>query len=155
RRRRRATRACRRASGTPSLHLERPSHPRQAQQYCADSPPSGWASSSLPWLGVGDGNDTLIGPPGTLGRQGYVHAVGVDIGGTKIAVGVVDEFGTILAKTKRKTDPADPASIDAAIADAVGELAADHEFHAVGLAAAGFVSSDRKRVLFAPNISWR
>ena len=84
-----------------------------------------------------------------------MHAVGVDIGGTKIAVGVVDEFGTILAKTKRKTNPHDPASIDLAIADAVAELAVDHEFHAVGLAAAGFVSSDRRRVLFAPNIAWR
>lgn len=84
-----------------------------------------------------------------------MHAVGVDIGGTKIAVGVVDEFGSILAKTKRKTNPADPASIDLAIADAVAELGAEHEFHAVGLAAAGFVSSDRKRVLFAPNIAWR
>ncbi|MGC4174154.1 ROK family glucokinase [Demequina sp.] len=84
-----------------------------------------------------------------------MRAVGVDIGGTKIAVGVVDEHGTILAKTKRKTNPADPASIDAAIADAVAELASEHEFHAVGLAAAGFVSSDRKRVLFAPNIAWR
>jgi glucokinase len=79
----------------------------------------------------------------------------VDIGGTKIAVGVVDEAGRILAKTKRKTSPDDPAGIDAAIADAVAELAQTHEIHAVGLAAAGFVSSDRQRVLFAPNISWR
>ncbi|MDN4482153.1 ROK family glucokinase [Demequina lignilytica] len=84
-----------------------------------------------------------------------MHAIGVDIGGTKIAVGVVDEHGRIVAKTKRKTKPQDPASIDQAIAEAVGELAADHEFHAVGLAAAGFVSSDQEHVLFAPNIAWR
>ncbi|WP_062466502.1 ROK family glucokinase [Demequina maris] len=84
-----------------------------------------------------------------------MHAIGVDIGGTKIAVGVVDEDGAIIAKTKRKTQPQDPASIDAAIADAVAELAADHEFHSVGLAAAGFVSSDQEHVLFAPNIAWR
>ena len=84
-----------------------------------------------------------------------MHAVGVDIGGTKIAVGVVDDGGRILAKTKRKTRPDDPASIDAAIADAVGELGESHDFTAVGLAAAGFVSSDRQRVLFAPNIAWR
>ncbi|WP_062464504.1 ROK family glucokinase [Demequina soli] len=84
-----------------------------------------------------------------------MHAIGVDIGGTKIAVGVVDEDGAIIAKTKRKTQPQDPASIDAAIADAVAELAVDHEFHAVGLAAAGFVSSDQENVLFAPNIAWR
>ncbi|WP_062311584.1 ROK family glucokinase [Demequina rhizosphaerae] len=84
-----------------------------------------------------------------------MHAIGVDIGGTKIAVGVVDEDGAIIAKTKRKTKPQDPASIDGAIADAVAELAVEHEFHAVGLAAAGFVSSDQEHVLFAPNIAWR
>jgi glucokinase len=84
-----------------------------------------------------------------------MHAIGVDIGGTKIAVGVVDEAGRIVAQTRRVTQPQDPASIDIAIADAVAELAADHEFHAVGLAAAGFVSSDRNHVLFAPNIAWR
>ncbi|MFV0286462.1 MAG: ROK family glucokinase [Demequina sp.] len=84
-----------------------------------------------------------------------MHAIGVDIGGTKIAVGVVDEDGRIVAKTRRKTQPEDAASIDVAIADAVAELASDHEFSAIGLAAAGFVSSDRERVLFAPNIAWR
>lgn len=84
-----------------------------------------------------------------------MHAIGVDIGGTKIAVGVVDEQGRIVAKTRRKTQPEDAASIDAAIADAVAELAAEHEFEAIGLAAAGFVSADRERVLFAPNIAWR
>lgn len=84
-----------------------------------------------------------------------MHAIGVDIGGTKIAVGVVDEQGTIVAKTKRATEPEHPESIDAAIADAVAELAADYEYDAVGLAAAGFVSSDRQHVTFAPNIAWR
>lgn len=82
-------------------------------------------------------------------------AAGVDIGGTKIAVGVVDETGEILAKVTRPTQPDDPASIDAAIADAVRELSSEHEVGAVGLAAAGFVSADRKTVTFAPNIAWR
>lgn len=84
-----------------------------------------------------------------------MHAIGVDIGGTKIAVGVVDDAGAIVAKTKRKTQPQDASSIDAAIADAVAELSQNYEFQAVGLAAAGFVSSDRQHVLFAPNIAWR
>jgi glucokinase len=84
-----------------------------------------------------------------------VHAVGVDIGGTKIAVGVVDDEGRILAKTKRRTSADDPAVIDAAIADAVAELSEEYQIGAVGVAAAGFVSSDRQRVLFAPNIAWR
>ena len=32
-----------------------------------------------------------------------MHAIGVDIGGTKIAAGVVDDDGRIVAKTKRKS----------------------------------------------------
>lgn len=84
-----------------------------------------------------------------------MHAIGVDIGGTKIAVGVVDSEGVIVEKTRRETRPEDAASIDAAIADAVHELGQRHEFHHIGVAAAGFVSSDRRQVLFAPNIAWR
>ncbi|KSW28627.1 ROK family glucokinase [Cellulomonas sp. B6] len=84
-----------------------------------------------------------------------MHAIGVDIGGTKIAAGVVDEEGTILAQTRRDTDPDDVASIDAAIADVYRELSASYEVKDVGLAAAGFVAADRSGVLFAPNIAWR
>lgn len=84
-----------------------------------------------------------------------MHALGVDIGGTKIAVGVVDESGQILEKVRRATQPESPASIDRAIADAVLELSSRHEIGAVGLAAAGFASSDRRRMMFAPNIAWR
>jgi len=84
-----------------------------------------------------------------------MHAIGVDIGGTKIAAGVVDDEGNILAQTRRETDADDVASIDRAIADIYAELSAQHEVGAIGLAAAGFVASDRARVLFAPNIAWR
>ncbi|MFV0634712.1 ROK family glucokinase [Demequina sp.] len=84
-----------------------------------------------------------------------MHAIGVDIGGTKIAVGVVDDEGAIVETIRRPTQPEHAESIDAAIADAVHELGQRYEFHHIGLAAAGFVSSDRRRVLFAPNIAWR
>jgi glucokinase len=84
-----------------------------------------------------------------------MHAIGVDIGGTKIAVGVVDESGRILAKVRRETTADDVASIDRAIADACNELTQEHQVGAIGLAAAGFVSPDRTSVQFAPNIAWR
>ncbi|WP_265521422.1 ROK family glucokinase [Oerskovia flava] len=84
-----------------------------------------------------------------------MHAIGVDIGGTKIAAGVVDDDGVILAQTRRDTEPDDVASIDRAVAEVYRELAADFEIGAIGVAAAGFVSSDRTTVLFAPNIAWR
>lgn len=84
-----------------------------------------------------------------------MHAIGVDIGGTKIAAGVVDEDGTILAQTRRDTSPDDVAGIDKAIAEVYLELSGSYEVGAVGVAAAGFVSADRSSVLFAPNIAWR
>lgn len=85
-----------------------------------------------------------------------MHALGVDIGGTKIAAGVVDDDGVILAQVRRATDPQDAANIDRAIADAYEELAGSYEIGAIGLAAAGFCSPDRQSVLFGPNISaWR
>lgn len=84
-----------------------------------------------------------------------MYAIGVDIGGTKIAAGVVDEDGQILAQTRVSTEPDDASSIDRAIAEVYLELAKEYEVGAVGLAAAGFVSPDRTSVLFAPNIAWR
>ncbi|HWS57584.1 MAG TPA: ROK family glucokinase [Actinotalea sp.] len=84
-----------------------------------------------------------------------MHAIGVDIGGTKIAAGVVDDDGAILAKLRRDTDPDAPGEIERAVIDLVLELRRDFEIGAVGVAAAGFVSSDRATVLFAPNIAWR
>lgn len=82
-------------------------------------------------------------------------SIGVDIGGTKIAVGVVDEEGRIVASTTRRTPATDPELIEAGVADAVAELTADHEVAGVGVGAAGFVDADRRTVRFAPNLAWR
>lgn len=84
-----------------------------------------------------------------------MHAIGVDIGGTKIAAGVVDAQGNILAQNRIATVADDPSSIDASIAAVCKELASQYEIGAIGLAAAGFCSPDRTSVQFAPNINWR
>lgn len=81
--------------------------------------------------------------------------IGVDIGGTKVAAGVVDERGTILATTRRITPAEDTARIQDVIAAAVGELTSEYDVEAVGIGAAGFVDEQRSIVLFAPNIAWR
>jgi predicted NBD/HSP70 family sugar kinase len=80
--------------------------------------------------------------------------VGVDVGGTKVAAGVVDPDGEILATTRRDTPADDPQQTAEVIADAIRELAAHHDVMAVGLGAAGFVDSNRSTVLFAPNLAW-
>src|SRR5208282_987580 len=82
-------------------------------------------------------------------------AIGVDVGGTKVAAAVVDEGGRILAKLKRSTPAASPQRTEQAIADVVTELLAGHQVVAIGLGAAGFVDCDRATMLFAPNLAWR
>ncbi len=82
-------------------------------------------------------------------------AIGVDIGGTKVAAGLVDEDGTILARARRLTPSTDPEAVESTIVDVVGELRAGHEVVGVGIGAAGFVDADRARVMFAPHLAWR
>lgn len=84
-----------------------------------------------------------------------MHAVGIDIGGTKIAAGVVDDDGTLLASTRRDTNPDEPREIEDAVVDAVAELRGSFEVSGVGVAAAGFVDPTRSKVLFAANLAWR
>jgi glucokinase len=81
--------------------------------------------------------------------------IGVDIGGTKIALGVVTTDGTIVARTRRETQPNRPEEIVDAVADGVHELRRDHEVTAVGVAAAGYIDAARSTVMFAPNLAWR
>ncbi len=82
-------------------------------------------------------------------------AVGIDVGGTKIAGGVVDEVGKILATARRESPATDTEAIERNIQDLVAELRADHDVEAVGIGAAGFVDSSRSTVMFAPNLAWR
>lgn len=81
--------------------------------------------------------------------------VGVDIGGTKIAAGVVDESGHVVARTRRDSPAGHPAAIADSVAEIVEELREDHHPAAVGLSVAGFVDLAREEILFAPNLAWR
>jgi glucokinase len=82
-------------------------------------------------------------------------AIGVDVGGTKVAAGVVDDRGHVIEKLKRYTPAASPDDTIGVIAGAVTELLGRHTVDAVGIGAAGFVDQTRANVLFAPNLAWR
>ncbi|MGO9504788.1 MAG: ROK family glucokinase [Streptosporangiaceae bacterium] len=81
--------------------------------------------------------------------------IGIDVGGTKVAAGVVDEKGKIVEKLRRSTPAASPDLTATVISDAVNELLGRHAAEAVGIGAAGFVDETRSRVVFAPNLAWR
>ena len=86
-------------------------------------------------------------------------AVGIDIGGTKVAGGLVDADGQVLARARRDTPhrSTSPAVVEDTIVEVVTELLSGtvEEVAAVGIGAAGFVAADRATVAFAPHLSWR
>ncbi len=82
-------------------------------------------------------------------------AIGIDVGGTKIAAGVVDEQGRVLARRRADTPSSDPAAVLDVIGDLVDQLRTEHEVRALGLGAAGFVDATGATVLFAPHLPWR
>jgi len=86
-----------------------------------------------------------------------VLTVGVDIGGTKVAAGVVDPGGRVVELTHARTPSrsTSAAVVEQVVTALVLELAARHRVEAVGIGAAGFIDAARSSVLFAPHLSWR
>lgn len=80
--------------------------------------------------------------------------VGIDIGGTKTAGGVVDAEGNILDRLRVDTPP-EVSDLEDAVVDMCTHLCAQHEVDAIGVAAAGFIDTHRSTVIHAPNIAWR
>ncbi len=109
---------------------------------------SGAGMSGAGMSGAGISGTGMSGAGGLL-------AIGVDIGGTKVAAGVVDDRGRILARARRLTPSRDPKAVEDTIVEVVTQLRRRYEICAVGIGAAGFVDADRARVLFAPHLAWR
>lgn len=71
-----------------------------------------------------------------------MNRLGVDIGGTKIAAGVVDDVGRILARFRRDTPRTGRGSdVMIQVVDLIGEIAADYPVAAVGLGAKGVIDT--------------
>lgn len=81
--------------------------------------------------------------------------IGVDVGGTKVAAGVVDGTGEVLVQARRDTPADDVGKTRDVIIEVVTELAAGYQIDAVGIGAAGWIDASRSTVLFAPNLAWR
>ena len=75
----------------------------------------------------------------------------MDVGGTKIAAGVVTPEGRILKETRYPT-PASPVRLLDSIARAVLEVKDGFEIDGVCLAVAGLVLADENKVVFSPNL---
>ena len=81
--------------------------------------------------------------------------IGIDVGGTKIAAGVVDEAGKVIARRRIATAAMHPTAVVAGIVKVAQELlAAAPGVAAVGIGAAGLIDGEHGIVLSAPNIAW-
>jgi glucokinase len=84
-----------------------------------------------------------------------VHAIGIDIGGTKIAGAVVSERGEIVTEDRVATQAGDSEAIIEAVVAMIERLAVGHAITAAGVAAPGFIDAEQSTVYYTPNISWR
>ena len=86
--------------------------------------------------------------------------IGVDVGGTKLAAGLVDSSGQITVRARRQVSSPSPEAVIGAIADLVRELqSAAHDagqaVSGVGIGLPAFVDATRSHVFVAPNLGWR
>ncbi|MFC4244820.1 ROK family glucokinase [Gryllotalpicola reticulitermitis] len=84
-----------------------------------------------------------------------MHAIGIDIGGTKIAGALVDEDGNIVKHLREPTPAGDSAALENIVVDMINALSDGTDAVAAGVAAAGFIDATQSIVYYAPNIQWR
>lgn len=94
----------------------------------------------------------------TTGRTGT--AIGIDVGGTKIAGALVAHDGEILDRERVETPAESTEQIVAATTAVIRGLlgraeAAGHTVEAIGLAVAAMIDGRAGHVWFAPNLPWR
>ena len=80
-----------------------------------------------------------------------MNAIGVDVGGTKIAAGVVTPEGKILEEVRYPT-PRSPGTLVEAMAGAITEVGEGHEVGGVCLAVPGLILTRENKVAFSPNL---
>lgn len=84
-----------------------------------------------------------------------MHSIGIDIGGTKVAAGVVTDDGQIVRRLTQPTPSHSPEAVEDAIVSVVSTLSIGFPISAVGIGAAGWVDSEQAVVRFSPHLAWR
>jgi glucokinase len=81
-----------------------------------------------------------------------MNAIGVDVGGTKIAAAVVSPGGEILNEVRYPTQAVPPDRLVDTIAGAIAEVKDGFEVGAVCLAVPGLIMASVNTVIFSPNL---
>ncbi|MFJ6077830.1 ROK family glucokinase [Pseudarthrobacter sp. NPDC092419] len=119
---------------------------------------TGLLNTSTPWRKLRASRPPRLRSGGFQGRLRPARrglAIGIDIGGTKVAAGVVDPDGRILSEARRSTPGSDPRAVERVIVELVEELGRGRRIRSVGIGAAGWMDLDGGTVLFSPHLAWR
>lgn len=79
--------------------------------------------------------------------------IGIDIGGTKVLGGVVDNKGTIIDSARRPTPASGGAELITTIIDLIKEFQGKHQIAGIGISVAALISKDQGTIVGAPNIA--
>ncbi|QDP97632.1 ROK family glucokinase [Microlunatus elymi] len=94
-------------------------------------------------------------PAKALPTAAVPYSIGVDIGGTKVAAGVVNGQGEIVERELAATPSRSAVAVEDTIAEVVRKLRHRHRVETVGIGAAGWVDTDQAVVRFSPHLAWR
>ncbi|WHY91338.1 ROK family protein [Neobacillus cucumis] len=86
-------------------------------------------------------------------------AIGIDIGGTKIAAAIVAETGEILNRTEVKSDPSDREKMFTRVIEAVNQVLLESPYNSsdmegIGVGVPGKVDCERGIAVFQNNLPW-
>lgn len=86
-------------------------------------------------------------------------AIGIDIGGTKIAAGIISETGELLKRAVVKSDPSDREKMFTKVVEAVEQLLEDSSFsladmEGIGVGVPGKVDREQGIAVFQNNLPW-
>ena len=100
-------------------------------------------------------SDPTAAPLQKLPLSAVPLSIGIDIGGTKVAAGVVDGAGAIVERLQVGTPSHSPIAVENTIVELVEDLRRRHRVESVGIGAAGWVDTDQAVVRFSPHLAWR
>jgi glucokinase len=89
-----------------------------------------------------------------MGNGAAAEAIGLDVGGTKIAGYLVDQAGTILQNRLAHTPATDAEATLTAMADVVRAVASDRA-EAIGIGIAGMIEYESGVMRYGPNLPFR
>jgi glucokinase len=86
-------------------------------------------------------------------------AIGIDIGGTKIAAGIISETGKLLNRSQVKSDPSGREKMFASVVEAVKQLFVESSFsitdmEGIGVGVPGKVDCENGIAVFQNNLPW-